>query len=60
VDVVKNGRDIFHINSEGEGNSVLLQVEDLVAERPTDYYYVRVTQVNGRQAWCSPVWVESE
>jgi len=24
----------------------------------TDWYYVRVTQANGHQAWCSPVWVE--
>lgn len=24
----------------------------------TDWYYVRAVQVNGHQAWCSPVWVE--
>ncbi len=24
----------------------------------TDWYYVRVTQANGHQAWSSPVWVE--
>jgi hypothetical protein len=24
----------------------------------TDWYYVRVTQVNGHQAWSSPIWVE--
>ncbi|MBI1357744.1 MAG: DUF3604 domain-containing protein [Acidobacteria bacterium] len=24
----------------------------------TDYYYVRVTQTNGQQAWASPIWVE--
>lgn len=24
----------------------------------TDWYYVRVTQTNGHQAWASPIWVE--
>jgi len=24
----------------------------------TDYYYIRVTQANGQQAWSSPFWVE--
>ena len=30
---------------------------DEVAERETDYYYVRVTQGDGAMAWTSPVWV---
>ena len=59
VDVVKNGNDIFRINTEGAGAATSLLVEDLIAERKTDYYYVRVTLMNGRQAWCSPVWVET-
>ena len=28
------------------------------AERPRDYYYVRVQQRNGQMAWSSPIWVE--
>jgi hypothetical protein len=24
----------------------------------TDYYYARVTQANGHQAWSSPIWIE--
>ena len=28
------------------------------AQRDTDYYYVRVRQLNGQWAWSSPVWVE--
>lgn len=59
VDVIKNGNDIFHINTEGEGNFASLLVEDMIAERKVDYYYVRVTLLNGRQAWCSPIWVET-
>jgi hypothetical protein len=28
--------------------------------RPGDYYYLRVSQVNGARAWSSPVWVGGE
>lgn len=31
---------------------------DNVQERDTDYYYVRVRQVDGQWAWSSPIWVE--
>jgi hypothetical protein len=30
---------------------------DLVDPRPGDYYYVRVTQLDGARAWSSPWWV---
>ena len=26
----------------------------------TDYYYVRVLQVDGEMAWAGPIWVEAE
>jgi hypothetical protein len=29
---------------------------DLSEKRPGDYYYLRVTQVDGARAWTSPVW----
>lgn len=28
------------------------------ASSGTDYYYVRVSQVNGQYAWSSPIWIE--
>jgi hypothetical protein len=30
---------------------------DMDAPRPGDYYYVRVTQIDGARAWSSPFWV---
>ena len=33
-------------------------MEDTVAEREVDYYYVRVRQKNQQWAWSSPIWVE--
>ena len=33
-------------------------MEDTVAEREIDYYYVRVRQKNQQWAWSSPIWVE--
>jgi hypothetical protein len=32
---------------------------DKTPERDTDYYYVHVVQVDGEQAWSSPVWINS-
>jgi len=37
----------FSIEDERDGGSV-------------DAYYIRVTQLNGQMAWCSPIWVEKE
>lgn len=31
---------------------------DTAQERDTDYYYVRVRQIDGQWAWTSPIWVE--
>jgi len=59
VDEIRNGGDIFHINTEGDVNSASLLVEDMIVEHRVVYYYVRVTLMNGCQAWCSPIWVET-
>jgi hypothetical protein len=34
-----------------------LEWSDLGAAAPGDYYYVRVTQIDGARAWSSPFWV---
>jgi hypothetical protein len=56
VEVVKNGRVWRSIAGDGT-----LDVEralvDEAPERETDYYYLHVIQVDGEQAWASPVWV---
>jgi hypothetical protein len=36
------------------------QYVDLDSPAPGDYYYVRVTQLDGAQAWSSPFWVGSK
>ena len=33
---------------------------DRGSEGRTDWYYARVTQANGHQAWSSPIWVEGD
>jgi hypothetical protein len=33
---------------------------DKGSEGRTDWYYARVTQANGHQAWSSPIWVEGD
>lgn len=35
-----------------------IEFDDLPTTTGTDYYYARVSQVNGEYAWSSPVWVE--
>lgn len=35
------------------------QFVDEAAERDTDYYYLRVRQVNNQWAWTSPIWISA-
>ena len=44
-----------HAPKDGE-----LDFVDRGTPHPGDYYYVRVTQLNGAHAWSSPVWVGGE
>jgi hypothetical protein len=37
-----------------------ISLVDRANPRPGDYYYVRVTQLNGAHAWSSPIWVGGE
>jgi len=56
VEIVRNGR-VVH-TSRGDGALGLeFSFDDRGAEAETDYYYVHVTQVDGEQAWSSPIWV---
>ncbi len=57
VTIVKNGQDHFIYTLNGAMARHESMVIDLEAERDTDYYYIRVTQSDGRRAWSSPVWV---
>lgn len=58
--VIKNGRDymVFHINDESSDYEELFF--DYPTDRKTDYYYLRVEQMDGRMAWTSPIWVDRE
>lgn len=60
VTVVKNGRDEFIYTLYGSSHWHQSIVIDYEAERPTDYYYLRIVHADGRRAWTSPVWVERE
>jgi hypothetical protein len=44
------------VNPEGALDQAITYT-DMDAPRPGDYYYVRVTQVDGARAWSSPFWV---
>jgi uncharacterized protein DUF3604 len=55
VEIIKNGRVLLSRDSN-ELNVEFAHV-DREAERETDYYYIHVVQVDGEQAWSSPIWV---
>lgn len=56
VRIIKNGRTLH--SQPGDGAlDVEFDYQDDEAERGTDYYYVHVAQVDGEQAWSSPIWV---
>ncbi|MBN1671937.1 MAG: DUF3604 domain-containing protein [Kiritimatiellae bacterium] len=56
VDLIKNGR-LFHSHTGTPALDVELALTDDRPERETDYYYVHVVQVDGEQAWSSPIWI---
>lgn len=56
IDLFRNGRSIH--KWAGEYNTIELEWEDSEPLlRRESYYYVRVIQADGGQAWSSPVWV---
>jgi Protein of unknown function (DUF3604) len=56
VEIIKNAQ--LYQTTLGNGKlDLAISLTDNVAERPCDYYYVHVTQVDSEQAWSSPVWV---
>jgi hypothetical protein len=46
---------------KGEPSHAQLTIDftDTGLMRPDNYYYVRVTQIDGEMAWSSPIWVQS-
>ena len=58
VRIIKNGRTLHSRRGDG-ALDVVFDYQDDEAERDTDYYYVHVAQVDGEQAWSSPIWVVS-
>ncbi len=59
VELLKNSQPYVCQHLDGSAEQVLFTLTDWQAERKTDYYYVRVTQADGRRAWSSPIWVTS-
>jgi hypothetical protein len=57
VEVVKNNQVMYAEPGEGKLLKRFAAVDETPAA-PGDYYYLRVTLVDGEQAWSSPVWVE--
>jgi Protein of unknown function (DUF3604) len=57
VTLVKNNADYLRI----KGTSHKAEFEHTETEPPqgTDFYYLRVVQVDGEMAWSSPVWISS-
>ena len=59
VEIIKNARVeyAYYLDSHPTHTHTSF-VMDLEAERATDYYYVRVTQMDGLRCWSSPIWVD--
>ncbi|MCP5109522.1 MAG: DUF3604 domain-containing protein [bacterium] len=68
---LKDGRLAFDVGDDDYRDSVSLQIlrddpvkhteftfRDTSQPADGDYYYVRVTQVDGEQAWSSPIWLD--
>jgi hypothetical protein len=67
-DQVEN-RDVFFHNAykikvhkavPEAGYTARLRFTDAKPRRGRNFYYVRVSQLNGQYAWSSPVWVDND
>jgi hypothetical protein len=47
---------LHKVNRDGKREQVF-QYTDIDSPSPVDYYYFRVTQLDGARAWSSPFWV---
>ena len=59
VTVVKNNRDyvVFHVDGASPTFTELFY--DSENAQPTDWYYCRIAQLDGRMAWTSPIWIDA-
>ena len=56
VELVRNGEVIYRKTPGSDSENLEYRVRDRVEGNA--YYYLRVLQADGHQAWSSPVWVD--
>ena len=56
IEIIKDNR-VFH-SQTAYGDSAEVEIADTEFSRGTDFYYVRVKQIDGNMAWSSPIWVK--
>jgi hypothetical protein len=59
VTLIKNGKDFIVFSINGQSINFQYVFFDHDVEQDTDYYYLRVEQVDGRNAWTSPIWIDN-
>ena len=57
IRIIKNGHVVETIPCHGEWDCDLRWVDDDFDFRRSNYYYVRIVQVDYESAWSSPVWI---
>ena len=59
VEFIKNGEIVYHEKTDSA--EVSLEWEDPdPQDRETDFYYARISQIDGHAAWSSPIWLLPE
>lgn len=59
IEIIRDRKKVYAIQPHGKAHKFsFLDTTD--RERSTSYYYVRVLQKDGMQAWSSPVWIQGE
>jgi len=56
VELLKNNSTILSVIRSGK--EVQLEIEHEINEKSEVFFYVRVTQTDGEQAWSSPIWIK--
>ena len=47
------------LRGESPRQKLTIDYTDTAFTQPDNYYYIRVTQVDGEMAWSSPIWVQT-
>jgi hypothetical protein len=57
LELVRNGEVAYRMRPDSDDTNLTATFTDRPTDSAEDCYYMRIMQVDGHQAWSSPVWI---